>query len=440
MTELRPILERIGLLQYLDCFVAEAFDTWEAVLEITESDLNSLNVKLGHRRKLQRAISDFKRQSGAQSPTLSRRKAPSVEDGYRSDVSTSENKTNKKSDPSSSGTGGSSTKRKYRRHSKPDEHAPERPASAYVIFSNQMRENLKGQDLSFTEIAKFVGERWQVLSQEQREPYDTQAASAKERYYSELTKYKKTPQWAQYQEYLVEFKQKHVTTHPDGKRSKLETETSASTRGTSQEQVDPGPVAPDPASPAIYSFSGVNSPSARSYSPMAVSPTMSTPHQSSTHPKLEGQERFSVHGPYGQSLANSIPPVLQPSIGSSRNQSFELNVRPRRSKHGSEPLPSLIHDDTSLSSESNGGYTNVPFQGALLALPDTPKAHSHRLLPVPVPTTVATPSPFDVRLPTLAPISGPPHDPRHGSSLEALLRAGDLARDAEHMNDRDRPP
>ncbi|KAK5141505.1 hypothetical protein LTR04_002571 [Oleoguttula sp. CCFEE 6159] len=354
-----------------------------------------------------------------------------------------------------------------------------------------MRENLKGQDLSFTEIAKFVGERWQVLSQEQREPYDSQAAAAKERYYSELTEYKKTPQWAQYQEYLAGFKLKHATAHPgvyskgsghfaklmfsrsDGKRSKLEAETSASTRDSSQEQVDPGPVrrhsvalssgassgrprsgtspppvlfprtgphvlASDPASPATYSFSGVNSPSARSYSPMAVSPTLPTPHQSSTRPKVEGQERFSIHGPYGQSLANSIPPVLQPSIGSN-SQKFELHVRPRRSKHGSEPLPSLIHDDTSLSSESNGGYTNVPFQGALLALPDTSKAHPHRLLPVPVPTTVATSSPFDARLPTFAPISGP-HDLRHGSSLEALLRAGDLARDAEHMNDRDRPP
>lgn len=31
------------------------------------------------------------------------------------------------------------TKRKYRRHPKPDENAPERPPSAYVLFSNSKR-------------------------------------------------------------------------------------------------------------------------------------------------------------------------------------------------------------------------------------------------------------------------------------------------------------
>src|SRR5882757_7763872 len=41
-------------------------------------------------------------------------------------------------------------KRKYRRHPKPDENAPERPPSAYVIFSNKVREEVKDQNLSFT--------------------------------------------------------------------------------------------------------------------------------------------------------------------------------------------------------------------------------------------------------------------------------------------------
>ncbi|KAJ9645147.1 hypothetical protein H2199_003151 [Coniosporium tulheliwenetii] len=93
----------------------------------------------------------------------------------------------------------------------PDENAPERPASAYVIFSNDMREVLKGQELSFTEIAKTVGERWQVLSPNYRDKYERQAAAAKEKYYTELAEYKKTPEHAQYQEYLADFKAKHAT-------------------------------------------------------------------------------------------------------------------------------------------------------------------------------------------------------------------------------------
>lgn len=39
MTELGPILSRLGLEQYLESFVEEGFDTWEVVLDITESDL-----------------------------------------------------------------------------------------------------------------------------------------------------------------------------------------------------------------------------------------------------------------------------------------------------------------------------------------------------------------------------------------------------------------
>ena len=72
-----------------------------------------------------------------------------------------------------------------------------------------MREELKGQELSFTEIAKLVGERWQVLQPDVREGYEKQAAAAKEKYYAELAEYKKTPEYVQYQEYLADFKAKH---------------------------------------------------------------------------------------------------------------------------------------------------------------------------------------------------------------------------------------
>jgi hypothetical protein len=39
MTDLGPILARLGIDQYLDAFIGEGFDTWETVLDITESDL-----------------------------------------------------------------------------------------------------------------------------------------------------------------------------------------------------------------------------------------------------------------------------------------------------------------------------------------------------------------------------------------------------------------
>jgi len=72
-----------------------------------------------------------------------------------------------------------------------------------------MREMLRGQDLSFTEIAKLVGERWQRLELSEKQPCERQAQEMKETYYSQLAEYKKTARYAKYQDYLAEFKAKH---------------------------------------------------------------------------------------------------------------------------------------------------------------------------------------------------------------------------------------
>jgi hypothetical protein len=74
-----------------------------------------------------------------------------------------------------------------------------------------VRESLKGQGLSFTEIARIVGERWQILPTEEREACERQANIAKEKYYSEMAAYKKTAEYTSYQKYLEEFKAKHGT-------------------------------------------------------------------------------------------------------------------------------------------------------------------------------------------------------------------------------------
>ena len=72
-----------------------------------------------------------------------------------------------------------------------------------------MREDLKGKNLSFTEIAKLVGENWQSLSPAEREPFETQAQLAKDKYNHDLAEYKKTPDYKKYMVYLQEFKAKH---------------------------------------------------------------------------------------------------------------------------------------------------------------------------------------------------------------------------------------
>lgn len=39
MTTLKQVLDRLDLARYHDAFVNEGFDTWETLMDITESDL-----------------------------------------------------------------------------------------------------------------------------------------------------------------------------------------------------------------------------------------------------------------------------------------------------------------------------------------------------------------------------------------------------------------
>jgi hypothetical protein len=135
----------------------------------------------------------------------------------------------------------SDAKRKYRRHPKPDDHAPERPPSAYVIFSNRIREEIRGDNFSFTVIAKLVGDRWQKLEPSEKEPYESQAAAAKEHYNIQLSAYKKTDAYKEYMQYLADFKAKHAG-QAEGKRPKLDKESSAgSLSAKSGEMIDINP-------------------------------------------------------------------------------------------------------------------------------------------------------------------------------------------------------
>ncbi|CAK7233473.1 hypothetical protein SCUCBS95973_008606 [Sporothrix curviconia] len=190
---LDEVLEELNLSQYYQSFVDQGFDTWETILDITESDLRIANF---------RGIAP---DVALPSPTRTTSEEAS---SSRPDSVPKLDTANYNLD-SRGAVPGVLAKRKYRRHPKPDESAPERPPSAYVLFSNKTREELKGRNLTFTEIAKHVGENWQGLTAAEREPFETQAQLAKEKYNSDLAEYKKTDGYKQYMVYLQEFKAKH---------------------------------------------------------------------------------------------------------------------------------------------------------------------------------------------------------------------------------------
>src|SRR6185369_13678556 len=86
-------------------------------------------------------------------------------------------------------------KRKYRRHPKRDKSAPVKPPSAYVMFAHRVREEYQGQNISFPDMAKIVGDRWKTIPPQEKEAIKAQAAKAKEKYRAKLEAYKTTDQW-----------------------------------------------------------------------------------------------------------------------------------------------------------------------------------------------------------------------------------------------------
>jgi hypothetical protein len=361
---------------------------------------------------------------------------------------------------------------------------------AVDVFANRdidIRELLKGQELSFTEIAKVVGERWQVLPSEEREACERQANGAKERYYAELAEYKKTPHYDAYQKYLEEFRAKHSVptkgmsyhllscvlrfelTNIEGKRSKIETgahtlvrnhndnqldnesnmafrsmqpETPAGGRRSSEASPAPGSASlptsvpyfsSKSTSPVSLPLSTLNSPkTGTQYSPIFASPRTLIYDATGSRDLRSFQDmNVSNHPPAFVSPPHQIlstTPPMYPLVPRFQNPQ---EILPRRSMRDNIRLPPLTHEDTTLSSESghsSSGYSFAPsgYSGAALSTDGT---KTMRTLPQPVPSLGPSTSPLDRHLvPVL-----PPHSSMQESnyrtqgSLAALVRAGELA-------------
>ncbi|KFY50722.1 hypothetical protein V495_00110 [Pseudogymnoascus sp. VKM F-4514 (FW-929)] len=228
MTDVAEILNELNLTQYLDSFLQQGFETWDIILDITESDLNSRGRSQRHRgiSHDQGLAPPKRRPSGKDDEPL--------EEGKRVTTAMSEG---------NDGTAAQTRrKRKYRRHPKPDENAPAKPPSSYVFFSNKMRADLKDKSLSFTDIAKLVGKKWQSLTPSEKELYEQQSFAAKRKFITELVEYRKTESYKTYAEYLLHFKAKQPHIQEVGqevcnktlKVQKLEDVPSATSTGTAK--------------------------------------------------------------------------------------------------------------------------------------------------------------------------------------------------------------
>lgn len=149
--------------------------------------MDSLGVQRGHRRRLQQQIA-YSLSLGA-----------AAEDQQSKVL----NKSLPKADnPPSTGNG---RKRQHTRRPKPDSKAPQRPPTAYVLFSNALRDELEGQPLSSVEKSKTVGDRWDRMPEADKSPWRQEAARSWEKYKSDQTCYQNTDDHRDYQAYLADF-------------------------------------------------------------------------------------------------------------------------------------------------------------------------------------------------------------------------------------------
>ncbi|CAN9183995.1 unnamed protein product [Alternaria alternata] len=199
--ELSTALAWLGLSQYEERLQENGFEDWETVTAITETDMAKMNFKRGHRRKLQRAICECSSAS-ASHRVYEAENLPPPSEGLPAVKEHSE------ATPQPSQQAARTT-RPYRRHPRPDPNAPRKPKTAYVLFSEHVRQDPALSRSSFTEIAKETGKRWRKLSHEERTTiWGTPAADRLQDYKNELERYKQTEEYRSHQTYLEGFKQR----------------------------------------------------------------------------------------------------------------------------------------------------------------------------------------------------------------------------------------
>jgi hypothetical protein len=126
MPDLTEVLERLGLTEYCAPLSDNGFHNWDAVVDITEDDMTTLNFKLGHRRLLQREIATFRGvpQSLSLEPETNSPEPTSLS------ASALESFTRQTTTPPPR------EKRRYRRHPRADSNAPKKPKTACMRRAN----------------------------------------------------------------------------------------------------------------------------------------------------------------------------------------------------------------------------------------------------------------------------------------------------------------
>ena len=83
--------------------------------------------------------------------------------------------------------------KKERKKAKKDPNAPTRPPTAYLLWFNEHRQEIKsslGGSVGVTDVAKAAGEKWKTLDSEEKMRYQARADKLRESYERDLKNYK----------------------------------------------------------------------------------------------------------------------------------------------------------------------------------------------------------------------------------------------------------
>jgi structure-specific recognition protein 1 len=86
---------------------------------------------------------------------------------------------------------GEDGKKPRKKRAKKDKNAPKKGMSAFMLFSQDKREQVKTDNpgIVFTDVAKKLGELWKGMGAEDKKPYEARAAEDKQRYQAAMEKY-----------------------------------------------------------------------------------------------------------------------------------------------------------------------------------------------------------------------------------------------------------
>ncbi|KAJ4235974.1 hypothetical protein NW759_001057 [Fusarium solani] len=228
-----------------------------------------------------------------------------------------------------------------------------------------MREDLRSQNLSFTEIAKLVGENWQNLDAVEKESYESQANADKEKYHRDLMEYKKTADYRKYMQYLQEFKEKQAKRNQVNDASKRPKLDSVRLRhGSSSSTVTPGGNTSSASGSGSERLQGSEPPPSRRERLNSIASVAESQH-SSTTPTLPSQANSNDD-------TMSSPRILHYDSGSPRDSHRQPPQRQSSWREGGpshQHLPSLSNmlDDGRKAMPAATGSEGNPYSSGFVA-------------------------------------------------------------------------